>query len=438
MVREDGATKLADFGIASVQGDPRLTATGLVVGLARLHGARAGRGRTGEPGHRPVGARRHPVVRGRGPASLRRGRVPDPERDRQRPAPPPPAPRRPGPGAGPPAGQGPGQPRHPVPAPAPAAPGRLGPGPRRRPGPRRPGRGRRHPDRRRPLGRSHGRRGRPRRPHRPGRAGEPGGPDRPRPGGPAPPRRPVGTGEGSSRGTRRRCRAGSGGARATATRRSGRREGRRRTAAAPGAAGADVGGAGPRRRPPAPGPAPDGLRRRGRGARRDLRLAEPHPRRPGAAADGRDQAAGRARQLAQLPGPGRDLPAVVPAHLDADRPGPVHRLHRAGRGALLPGPADHRRAGPAGGPAEPGARVHGQAPRRRLPAAAPGLDHLPERARGRVGVHLPGRGPAHPRLRHHLHRRRPPPRHPVPGPGQPLGRLPRRAPVLPGRLPPRG
>jgi eukaryotic-like serine/threonine-protein kinase len=32
MVREDGATKLADFGIASVQGDPRLTMTGLVVG----------------------------------------------------------------------------------------------------------------------------------------------------------------------------------------------------------------------------------------------------------------------------------------------------------------------------------------------------------------------------------------------------------------------
>jgi hypothetical protein len=32
MVRPDGAPKLADFGIASVQGDPRLTATGLVVG----------------------------------------------------------------------------------------------------------------------------------------------------------------------------------------------------------------------------------------------------------------------------------------------------------------------------------------------------------------------------------------------------------------------
>jgi hypothetical protein len=32
MVREDGATKLADFGIASVQGDPRVTATGLVIG----------------------------------------------------------------------------------------------------------------------------------------------------------------------------------------------------------------------------------------------------------------------------------------------------------------------------------------------------------------------------------------------------------------------
>jgi len=32
MVRDNGATKLADFGIASLQGDPRLTATGLVVG----------------------------------------------------------------------------------------------------------------------------------------------------------------------------------------------------------------------------------------------------------------------------------------------------------------------------------------------------------------------------------------------------------------------
>jgi eukaryotic-like serine/threonine-protein kinase len=32
MVRPDGAPKLADFGIASVQGDPRLTATGLVIG----------------------------------------------------------------------------------------------------------------------------------------------------------------------------------------------------------------------------------------------------------------------------------------------------------------------------------------------------------------------------------------------------------------------
>jgi eukaryotic-like serine/threonine-protein kinase len=32
MVRGDSTTKLADFGIASVQGDPRLTATGLVVG----------------------------------------------------------------------------------------------------------------------------------------------------------------------------------------------------------------------------------------------------------------------------------------------------------------------------------------------------------------------------------------------------------------------
>jgi hypothetical protein len=32
MVRKDGTTKLTDFGIASLQGDPRLTATGLVVG----------------------------------------------------------------------------------------------------------------------------------------------------------------------------------------------------------------------------------------------------------------------------------------------------------------------------------------------------------------------------------------------------------------------
>ncbi len=32
MVREDGSVKLADFGIASVHGDPQLTATGLVIG----------------------------------------------------------------------------------------------------------------------------------------------------------------------------------------------------------------------------------------------------------------------------------------------------------------------------------------------------------------------------------------------------------------------
>src|SRR4029453_11034912 len=47
----------------------------------------------------------------------------------------------------------------------------------------------------------------------------------------AAPRRPVETGKGSSRGTRRRCRAASGGARATATRRAG---GPRRGAGAEG------------------------------------------------------------------------------------------------------------------------------------------------------------------------------------------------------------
>ena len=63
--------------------------------------------------------------------------------------------------------------------------------------------------------------------------------------------------------------------------------------------------------------------------------------------------------------------------------GGLHRLHRAGRGALLPGPADQRRPAAPVRPAEPGAVVRRQASRRRLPPAA-GRDHLPERAGGRV------------------------------------------------------
>src|SRR4029453_14944491 len=87
-------------------------------------------------------------------------------------------------------------------------------------------------------------------------------------------------------------------------------------------------------------------------------------------------------------------------------------------------------------PSAASSALRGRTSQRRLPPAAPGDDHLPERARGRVGVHLPRRGPAHPGLRHHLHPPRPPPRHPVPVPGRPLGRLPGRGPGLPGRLPP--
>src|SRR4029453_18780599 len=87
-------------------------------------------------------------------------------------------------------------------------------------------------------------------------------------------------------------------------------------------------------------------------------------------------------------------------------------------------------------PSAASSALRGRTSQRRLPPAAPGDDHLPERARGRVGVHLPRRGPAHQGLRHHLQRRRPPPRHPVPVPGRPLGRLPGRGPGLPGRLPP--
>ena len=69
-----GFAKLADFGVAHVaSGDP-LTHTGDVIGHARLHGARAGRGRPGHPGERRVLARPDPLrgLDGREPGARRR------------------------------------------------------------------------------------------------------------------------------------------------------------------------------------------------------------------------------------------------------------------------------------------------------------------------------------------------------------------------------
>src|SRR6266536_2842665 len=87
LVREDGTTKLTDFGTASLTGDPELTATG-DRRLASLHGSRADQGVAGRAAHGSVGARRHPVFRGRGRAALQvgQGAVRGPERDRERPA----------------------------------------------------------------------------------------------------------------------------------------------------------------------------------------------------------------------------------------------------------------------------------------------------------------------------------------------------------------
>jgi len=68
MVHGSGRVQLADFGIASIIDDPRVTTSG------RLAGARAGREPPRRRLDRPVGARRDPVLRGRGRAAVRTGR----------------------------------------------------------------------------------------------------------------------------------------------------------------------------------------------------------------------------------------------------------------------------------------------------------------------------------------------------------------------------
>ena len=306
MVREDGATKLADFGIASVQGDPRLTATGLVVGSPAYMAPEQVEAQAVSPATDlwALGATLWFAVEGQAPfgggefqtlSAIVSGQPRRPER------------------------LGPWPPSWPAcwsRSRRAARPAQLRPLLRRVVAggvarPTRPGRSGR---RRRPLGGS--RRGR--RPGRPGRTG----------------RADAGTAgtvlggtaaEGAERGSvasgdtppvpgRVRWREGDGAPGA------GRRE-------APGGRLPPVPpvpmpGSRCSPAPAAAGPGPGGVRRRGRGPVRRRHLAGPHPGHRRAAPAGHDQAAGRARHLAQLPGPGRHLPAVVPAHLDAERPGP--------------------------------------------------------------------------------------------------------------------
>ena len=77
LVATDGTYKVADFGLARVEGAPTLTATGYVVGHGRLPGARAGARARGRRPFRPLRARRR-ALRGddRSPRLRRRARRP--------------------------------------------------------------------------------------------------------------------------------------------------------------------------------------------------------------------------------------------------------------------------------------------------------------------------------------------------------------------------
>ena len=413
MVREDGATKLADFGIASVQGDPRLTATGLVVGSPAYMAPEQVEAQAVSPATDlwALGATLWFAVEGQPPfgggefqtlSAIVSGQPRRPER------------LGPWPRSWPACWSRSRRAARPRPAPAPAAPGRRGRGRAADPA----------------LGDPAGAA-----PAWAGAvvvAGRAAGRTTP----PEPSGVPAGGGERGSVASgdtppvpgRVRRREDDGGPEA------GRREAAA-GAAAPGPAGADAGE-----------PVLSGARRRR--ARVPVVFAA-----VAVVLFGAVVWQGLTRDTDERPPPATTRRPAVPAGWRSFQdPDGTYRLSfpptwtPSDRGPFIdftePGGQRFFRVQPTTDglppvrPAEPGAVVRRQASRRRLPPAAPGRHHLPERAGGRVGVHLPRRGPADARLRHHLRRRRPPPRHPVPGAGQPLGRLPGRAPGLPGRLPP--
>ena len=67
LLAPDGRAVLTDFGIATFEGDERLTQAGMVIGHARIHPARAHPRRARDPRVRPVVAGRHAVRGRRGP-----------------------------------------------------------------------------------------------------------------------------------------------------------------------------------------------------------------------------------------------------------------------------------------------------------------------------------------------------------------------------------
>ena len=74
MVSATGRVQLADFGIASIIDDPKVSSSGQLAGSPSYMAPEQAQNRPADRRHRPVGPGRHPVLRRRGVAAVREGR----------------------------------------------------------------------------------------------------------------------------------------------------------------------------------------------------------------------------------------------------------------------------------------------------------------------------------------------------------------------------